>query len=92
LSFVRSQRNSVISLVDLAGTPSSVDMAEQSRSCGSEEGISRDTSTATLSDRGEEDEFKELTSTTSTSSSVPSTPKKKRNSRIFQSLSRFTPI
>ncbi len=87
MSFVKgqsqSQRNSTVSLMDLASEPSTTDFGEQTGSRSSDEGI---TSAATFSDRsGDDDESREI------SPSVPSTPKKKRNS-IFQSLSRFTPI
>lgn len=64
LSFVRSQRNSVVSLVELA-TSSTADLADQR---SSDDGISHPSSV------GEDEEVKE------TPSSVPSTPKKKRNS------------
>ena len=82
LSFARTNRNSTISLMDLNGGSSTVDLADQTRSETSEESNMNPYSATTS---GEDDYVRE------SPSSVPSTPKKKRNS-LFQSLSRFTPI
>lgn len=86
ISFVKSARNSTVSLIDLASGSSTTDFGEQIRSQGSDEAMTTNASVANLSDRsGDDDDARE------TGPGVPSTPKKKRHS-IFQSLRGFTPI